>query len=86
MAKVTIYTRPMCGYCHRAVSLLKSKGADFEDINAGFDAEKRREMVQRSGGGSTFPQIFIGDTHVGGCDDLLRLERRGELDAMLAAA
>ena len=72
MAKVTIYTRPMCGYCHRAVQLLKSKGVEFEDINAGFDAEKRKEMIQRSGGGSTYPQIFI--------------ERKGQLDAMLGLA
>ena len=86
MAKVTIYTRPMCGYCHRAVQLLKSKGVEFEDINAGFDAEKRKEMIQRSGGGSTYPQIFIDDLHVGGCDDLMRLERKGQLDAMLGRA
>mgnify|MGYP003626253042 FL=1 len=86
MAKVTIYTRPMCGYCHRAVQLLKSKGVEFEDINAGFDAEKRKEMIQRSGGGSTYPQIFIDDLHVGGCDDLMRLERKGQLDAMLGLA
>ncbi|MEE2566243.1 glutaredoxin 3 [Hyphobacterium marinum] len=83
MAKVTIYTRPMCGYCHRAVKLLESKGVDFEDINAGFDAEKRKEMIQRSNGGSTYPQVFIGDTHIGGSDDLMALERQGKLDAML---
>ena len=86
MAKVTIYTRPMCGYCHRAVQLLKSKGVEFEDINAGFDAEKRKEMIQRSGGGSTYPQIFIDDIHIGGSDDMMRLERKGQLDAMLGLA
>jgi len=86
MAKVTIYTRAMCGYCHRAVKLLESKNVDFEEIDAGFDAEKRKEMIQRSGGGSTYPQVFIGDVHIGGSDDLSRLERKGELDAMLAAA
>lgn len=85
MAKVTIYTRPMCGYCHRAVKLLESKGVDFEDINAGFDAQKRKEMIQRSNGGSTYPQVFIGDVHIGGSDDLMALERQGKLDAMLAA-
>ncbi|MBI1236101.1 glutaredoxin 3 [Hyphobacterium indicum] len=85
MAKVTIYTRPLCGYCSRAVSLLRKKGADFEEINAGFDAGKRAEMVQRSNGGRTFPQIFIGDEHIGGCDDMMRLERAGQLDALLSA-
>lgn len=85
MAKVTIYTRPLCGYCSRALSLLRKKGADFEEINAGFDAGKRAEMVQRSNGGRTFPQIFIGDEHIGGCDDMMRLERTGQLDALLSA-
>lgn len=84
MAQVTIYTRPMCGYCARAVSLLKSKGVAFDEIDAGFDREKKQEMIQRSNGGSTFPQIFIGDTHIGGCDDMMALERAGKLDAMLA--
>lgn len=84
MAEVTIYTRPMCGYCARAVSLLKQKGVKFNEIDAGFDAAKRAEMMQRSNGGRTFPQIFVGDTHVGGCDDLMALERAGKLDAMLA--
>ncbi|WP_300553792.1 glutaredoxin 3 [Maricaulis sp.] len=85
MAQVTIYTRPMCGYCARAVSLLKKKGVDFNEIDAGFDREKRAEMVQRSNGGNTFPQIFINDDHIGGCDDMMALERAGKLDALLAA-
>ena len=85
MAEVTIYTRPMCGYCARAVSLLKQKGVAFKEIDAGFDPAKREEMVQRSNGGRTFPQIFVGDTHVGGCDDMMALERAGKLDAMLEA-
>ncbi|WP_417495587.1 glutaredoxin 3 [Maricaulis sp.] len=84
MAKVTIYTRPMCGYCARAVSLLKSKKVDFEEIDAGFDQKKREEMVQRSRGARTFPQIFIGKDHVGGCDELVALDRAGKLDAMLS--
>jgi glutaredoxin 3 len=84
MAQVTIYTRPGCGYCARALSTLEKKGADFTEIHAGTDPEKRKEMVERSGG-STFPQIFIGDKHIGGCDDLMSLERRGELDALLNA-
>ena len=85
MAKVTIYTRAMCGYCTRAVNMLKKKGIEFEEIDAGFDAAKRQEMVQRSNGGRTFPQVFIGDEHIGGSDDLMRLERNGQLDAPLQA-
>jgi glutaredoxin 3 len=85
MAKVTIYTRPGCGYCARALSVLGQKGADFTEIHAGGDPALRQEMIQRSGGGSTFPQIFIGEQHIGGCDDMMALERRGELDALLAA-
>ena len=85
MSDVTIYTRPMCGYCARAVSLLKQKNVDFTEIDAGFDKSKREEMVKRSNGGRTFPQIFIGDTHVGGCDEMMSLERSGKLDEMLAA-
>lgn len=85
MAEVTIYTRPMCGYCARAVSLLKQKGVTFNEIDAGFDQDKRNEMIQRSNGGRTFPQIFVGDIHIGGCDDMMALERAGKLDDMLAA-
>jgi glutaredoxin 3 len=85
MAHVTIYTRPGCGYCSRAVSLLEEKGADFTEIHAGFDPALRQEMMQRSGR-TTFPQIFVGETHIGGCDDMMLLERRGELDPLLAAA
>ena len=86
MAAVTIYTRPMCPYCVRAVALLKKKGADFEDIDAGFDPEKKREMIQRANGGSTFPQIFIGEDHIGGSDDMMALEANGKLDPLLKAA
>ena len=75
----------MCGYCARAVSLLKKKGVAFNEIDAGFNREKRAEMVQRANGGSTFPQIFIGDDHIGGCDEMMALERAGKLDALLAA-
>ncbi len=85
MAEVTIYTRPMCGYCARAVSLLKSKGVAFNEIDAGFDVAKKQEMIARSNGGRTFPQIFIGDMHVGGCDDMMALERAGKLDQLLSA-
>jgi glutaredoxin 3 len=82
MAQVTIYTRPFCGYCSRALSLLQEKDADFTEIEAGMDPELRREMIQRSGR-ATFPQIFVGDTHIGGYDDMAALERAGKLDSLL---
>ena len=84
MKPVTIYTRPMCPYCWRATGLLKGKNVNFEEINAGFDAKLRAEMIQRANGGSTYPQIFIGDQHIGGCDEMMALERAGKLDGMLA--
>ena len=84
MAKVTIYTRPFCGYCARALKLLGDKGADFTEIEAGMDPALRKEMMDRSGG-STFPQIFVGERHIGGCDAMMALDRAGELDALLTA-
>lgn len=83
MSKVTIYTRAFCPYCTRALSLLKQKGVDFEEIDVGADAAKKQEMIQRSNGGTTFPQIFIGKEHIGGCDEMMSLERQGALDVML---
>ena len=84
MPDVTIYTRPFCPYCSQALRLLRDKGVDFHEIDDAFaDAGKKQEMVRRAGGGSTFPQIFIGDRHIGGCDDMMALERSGELDALL---
>jgi glutaredoxin 3 len=85
MPDVTIYTKPYCTYCIRAISLLEKKGIAFTEIEAAFDAEKRAEMVQRSGR-ATFPQIFIGGQHIGGCDELMALERGGQLDPLLQAA
>jgi glutaredoxin 3 len=85
MAEVVIYTRPFCGYCTRAISLLTQKGVPFTEIEAGFDPDLRREMMQRSGR-TTFPQIFIGETHIGGCDEMLDLEHAGKLDGLLKAA
>lgn len=85
MAHVTIYTRPFCGYCARALSVLGDKGADFTEIEAGMDPALRREMMERSGGRATFPQIFVGDQHIGGCDEMLALDRDGKLDALLSA-
>lgn len=84
MAKVTIYTREFCPYCSRALHLLKKKKASFTEIKAGTDAKKKQEMVNRSNGGRTFPQIFIGDNHVGGCDEIMALDNKGALDTMLA--
>ncbi|MDP3854128.1 glutaredoxin 3 [Phenylobacterium sp.] len=85
MAQITIYTKPYCPYCIRAVSLLEKKGAPFTEIEAAFDPAKRQEMVQRAGGRATFPQIFIDERHIGGCDDMMALEYDGKLDALLAA-
>ncbi len=84
MADVVIYTRPFCGYCASAISLLNKKGVAFTEIEAGFDPALRQEMTERSGR-STFPQIFVKGQHIGGCDDMMALERAGKLDPMLAA-
>ena len=85
MPPVTIYTRQFCGYCARAKQLLTSKSVEFEEKDATVDPAFRAEMMARAPGRSTFPQIFIGETHVGGCDDLHALDRAGKLDPMLAA-
>jgi glutaredoxin 3 len=84
MKTVRIYTTPICPYCARAKSLLASKGAAFEEIDVFMDADARAEMEANTGGARTVPQIFIGDTHVGGCDDLHALEKAGKLDKLLA--
>lgn len=83
MVDVTIYTRPGCPYCIRAVGLLNEKGVQFNEINAGATPELRAEMQERSGR-NTFPQIFVGSVHVGGCDDLFALDNAGKLDNLLA--
>lgn len=83
MAEVTIYTRMMCGYCAAAKRLLDGKGVAYTEHDASFSPELRQEMIGRANGRSTFPQIFIGDRHVGGSDDLHALEREGRLDALL---
>lgn len=84
MVDVTIYTRAMCGYCSAAKRLLEKKGIAFTEHDASFSPELRREMMMRANGHTTFPQIFIGSTHVGGCDDLHALEAEGRLDTLLA--
>jgi glutaredoxin 3 len=85
MSDVIIYTRQFCSYCARAKQLLEKKGVAFEEKDASHSPELRREMMERSKGGATFPQIFIGATHIGGCDDLYALERAGKLDPLIAA-
>jgi glutaredoxin 3 len=83
-AAVKIYTRPGCGYCSAAKSLLTRKKAAFTEFDVATDSKFRQEMWDRAGAGSTFPQIFIGDIHIGGCDELYALDREGKLDSLLA--
>ena len=83
-AAIEIYTRPGCGYCTAAKSLLTRKKAAFTEFDVATDPKLRQEMWDRAGAGSTFPQIFIDKTHVGGCDELYALDRAGKLDALLA--
>ena len=85
MPKIEIYTQPWCPFCARAVNLLKRKGVAFEEIDAPQGSPARAVSVQRSGGRTSVPQVFIDDAHVGGSDDLAALERAGKLDALLAA-
>lgn len=86
MAAIDIYTIPYCPYCYEAKELLAKKGVSFHEIDAGGNKEIRKEMIQRTNGRGTFPQIFIGTAHVGGCDDLYALDEAGKLDALLAEA
>lgn len=85
MPRIEIYTKFLCPYCSRAKALLDAKGAAYEEIDITMGGEKRTEMLARSNGGMTVPQIFIGETHVGGCDDLVALNAAGKLDPLLAA-
>ena len=80
---ITIYTTRTCPFCIRAKGLLQQKNASFKEIDVGADPSLRAQMTQRANGRRTVPQIFIGDRHVGGCDDLFDLERQGKLDALL---
>ena len=86
MQPVEIYTSPYCGFCHAAKRLLTSKGVAFSEIDVIADPSRRPEMLNRANGRHTVPQIFIGETHVGGCDDLYALDRAGKLDPLLAGA
>jgi glutaredoxin 3 len=83
MAKVEIYTKFLCGYCHRAKHLLAAKGVEFEETDITMNAEKRAEMLDRAHGRTTVPQIFIDGRHIGGSDDLAALETAGQLDGLL---
>jgi glutaredoxin 3 len=84
MKPVTIYTTRACGYCRMAKALLAKKGVPFHEIDVTFDDTRRDEMALKAGGRTSVPQIWVGDTHVGGCDDLYTLERAHKLDALLA--
>lgn len=83
MQQIEIYTSPLCGFCHAAKRLLNQKGAAFSEINVLAQPKRKSEMMDRAGGRHTVPQIFIGETHVGGCDELYALDRAGKLDALL---
>lgn len=85
MKTVEIYTSPLCGFCHAAKRLLKEKGVSFSEVNVLAQPGRKAEMIKRANGGRTVPQIFVGENHVGGCDELYALERAGKLDKLLAA-
>jgi glutaredoxin 3 len=84
MKPVEIYSSPICGYCHAAKRLLNQKGVEYSEIDVIAHPDRKPEMIERANGRRTVPQIFIGGTHVGGCDDLYELEQAGKLDPMLA--
>jgi glutaredoxin 3 len=86
MAAIEMYTTIFCPYCSRARALLQKKGVAFLDIDIGDEPERRAEMIKRAGGRSTVPQIFINGEHIGGCDDLIALDRAGGLDPKLGIA
>uniref|UniRef100_A0A486XN87 Glutaredoxin n=1 Tax=Rheinheimera sp. BAL341 TaxID=1708203 RepID=A0A486XN87_9GAMM len=83
MSQVTIYTKAYCPYCVRALSVLQSKGVNYQEVRIDEQPELRPQMIERAGGRTTVPQIFIGTQHIGGCDDMLALDARGQLDPLL---
>jgi glutaredoxin 3 len=83
--RVEIYTKTFCGYCWRAKHLLDGKGIEYREISLDFGGDARAEMIQRANGRTTVPQIFIDDQHIGGCTELVALDRDGRLDELLAA-
>ena len=86
MPQIVVYTSPFCPYCFMAKRLLKDKGVEFEEIDVMMHPKRKREMIERAAGRTSVPQIFIGDTHVGGCDDLMALDSAGKLDPLLDGA
>ena len=86
MAKITIYTTRFCSYCHAAKALLQKKGLAYDEIDVSYDPAERQRLTARANGKRTVPQIFIGETHVGDCDELYALDRQGRLDPLLAGA
>jgi glutaredoxin 3 len=86
MPNIEIYTSPLCGYCHAAKRLLADKGVSYVEYDVARDPAKRQEMMGRANGRHTVPQIFIGETHVGGYDDMAAMDRNGKLDPLLAAS
>ncbi len=86
VAQIDIYTSPFCGFCFHAKGLLKDKGVEYNEIDVMFHPSRKSEMIDRAGGGRTVPQIFIDGQHVGGCDELYALEKKGELDGLLQAS
>ena len=85
MPKVEIYTKFSCGYCYRAKKLLEMKNIEFDEYSVDLGGPRKAEMLERTGGRMTVPQIFINGRHVGGCDELMALEYQGKLDELLAA-
>lgn len=83
MSQVTIYTKAYCPYCVRALSVLNNKGVSYQEVRIDEQPELRPEMIERAGGRTTVPQIFIGQRHIGGCDDMLALDASGQLDPLL---
>ena len=86
MPRVEIYTKAFCPYCSRALSLLKGRGVPYDEHDVTMGGSLKAEMVERTSGRLTVPQIFIGDAHIGGCDDLVNADRSGKLDRLLSAA
>jgi glutaredoxin 3 len=83
MPDIEIYTQPWCPFCERAMHILTTKGVQFREIDAPYGSAARREAGERSGGRTSVPQIFIDGTHIGGCDDMVALDRAGKLDTIL---
>ena len=86
MADIEIYSSPLCGFCYSAKKLLSKKGVNFKEINVLTDSARKKEMINRAGGRHTVPQIFIDGKHIGGCDDLYALDKKGGLDQLLTAS